>query len=111
MSFIAEKSAIDCMPIKVMPVKVKKSDSLERGLSLWGEKVDVLKDSLPMRRKRVDTFEKCLSMRKKELDSLEELSLHCIFFKYLSIYIQSAALMLCEVSKRLKKYLLYSFST
>ena len=49
LSFITEKFDIDCMPIKVVPIKIKKSDSLEPSLSLWGEKVDGSKDSLLVR--------------------------------------------------------------
>ena len=57
----------------------------------------------------MDTFEKHLPMREEELDLLEKLSLRHIFFKYFLIYIRSAALVLCRVSKGLKKYLLYFF--
>ena len=111
LSFIAKKSAIDCMSVKVVPDKVKESDSLEYGLSLWGEKVDSSKDSLPVGGEKVDTFKKRLSIEKEKLDSLEELSLRCMFFKYLLVYIQSAALVPCRVHEGLKKYLLHFFST
>ena len=89
------------MPVKVVPIKVKESNSLERDLSLWGKKVDSLKDSLPIGGEKVDTFEKCLPIEEEELDPLEELSLHSIFFKYFLVYTRNAALVLCGVSKEL----------
>ena len=111
LSFIAKEFAIDCMPVKVVPVKVKEFDSLKRGLSLWGKKIDSLKDSLTVGGERIDTFEERLPMRKKKLNLLEEPSLRRIFFKYLLVYIWSAALMPCGMSEGLRKYLLHSFST